>query len=87
MAMMTRETARRVAADLMKPSADRLDQRKQRLAARNRQANRPASLLVPSVVAAVATALTISYLDVHPLAAIVFGATMGWSLGGPWSRR
>ena len=77
---MSRDKAEQVAESLLKPSADRLAERKARLEHWKRSNDRPFASLVPSAAAACGTAWAILFLQVHPLVAIVFGASLGWSI-------
>lgn len=85
--MLSRDEAEQAADGLMKPSADRLAERKERLEQRRRAAARPFSFLVPSAVAAAATAFSLVYVEVQPLVAVMFGASIGWSLSGLFNRK
>ena len=84
---MTREKAKQTAEALMKPATDELSIRQERLEERKQANPKPFSSLVPSTVAAIATAASMSLLNVAPGYAAVFGIAAGWTIGPLLLRR
>ncbi len=84
--MLTREKAKQTAEALMKPATDELSMRQERLEGRKQSNPKPFSSLAPSTVAAIATAATMSLLNVAPGYAAVFGIAAGWTIGSLLSR-
>jgi hypothetical protein len=73
--------AKQVADALMKPPTDELSVRQERLERRKQSNPRPFTSLAPATVAAVATAVSMSLLNIDPIYAVVFGIVMGWTIG------
>jgi predicted benzoate:H+ symporter BenE len=79
--MMTHDKAKQTAEALMKPATDELSMHQERLERRKQSNPKPYSSLAPATVAAIATAASMSLLNIAPVYAAVFGLVAGWTIG------
>ena len=85
--MMTRDKVEQAADVLMKHAVEELSKRQERLERRKQSSPKPFSAIMPAAVAAIATASAMSFLDVNPVFAAVFGGVFGWTIGGLFSAK
>lgn len=79
--MMTPDKAKQAAEALMKPPTDQLSKRQERLERRKQSNPQPFASLAPASVAAIATAASMSLLNIGPVYAVVVGLVTGWTMG------